>query len=308
MPPFNLPALPLQKLLIPLVGVLVAAGMGFGLMTQKQQLERVQQQLHISRQEGAQLESRNQELDQQIATLQADRKALEERLSSVRTQLASSTTDLERLRVSLDETTKQYEQTSQDRSQFQAQVTSLTGERDQFKQQAEQLGERNAELERGISRLRERLVLLDRDYRQVTEKLERIETTPPPSLDIVGMIGPPPTPTYAPTGKHPASAMSGAVELPPIVVRKNQAGVSIPIRGRLLEVSESHNFVVVDQGSEDGVYVGLIFDIIRGGDTIGRIVVVRVRPQLSACDIIRAKTPGPLQVGDIAVQSGDVSR
>lgn len=80
--------------------------------------------------------------------------------------------------------------------------------------------------------------------------------------------------------------------------------MSMPVRGRLVEVNEPHRFVVVDKGSMDGVRLGMTLDILRGGSTVGRATVVRVRPQLSACDVVRARTPGPLQVGDVAVQSG----
>jgi len=92
------------------------------------------------------------------------------------------------------------------------------------------------------------------------------------------------------------------VELPPIVVRKDQAGMSMPVRGRIVELNEPHQFIVVDKGSMDGVHVGMVLDIVRGATTIGQATVVRVRPKLSACDIVRTKTPGPLQIGDAAVQ------
>lgn len=94
------------------------------------------------------------------------------------------------------------------------------------------------------------------------------------------------------------------MELPPIIVRKGQAGMSSAVRGRLVEVNEPHQFIVVDKGSADGVQMGMMFDIVRGaGTVIGRAAVVRVRPQLSACDIVRKQTTEPLQVGDVAVQS-----
>jgi len=37
---------------------------------------------------------------------------------------------------------------------------------------------------------------------------------------------------------------------------------------------------------------------------VGRATVIRVRPQLSACDIIRSSTTGQVQVGDLTVQNG----
>ena len=104
--------------------------------------------------------------------------------------------------------------------------------------------------------------------------------------------------------KSSTSAIPGTVELPPIIVQKDLPARSIPVRGRLVEVNADHNFVIVDKGSLDGVRVGMTFDILRGNGSIGRVTAVRVRPQLTACDIVRANTPGPVQIGDLAVQSG----
>ena len=155
---------------------------------------------------------------------------------------------------------------------------------------------------RSVSRLRERLTLLDRDYHQLTEKVAQLQTNPPSGISVASAAGP--TTMVASDGlASPPMAMPEAtVELPPIIVRKDQAGMSMPVRGRLVEVNEPHNFVVVDKGSQDGVRVGMVFDILRGSSSVGRATVVRVRPQLSACDIVRQRTPGPLQAGDVVVQ------
>jgi len=74
------------------------------------------------------------------------------------------------------------------------------------------------------------------------------------------------------------------------------------VQGRVVEVNEAHQFVVVDQGSQDGILVGMTLDIVRGTARVGRVRVVRVRPQMSACDIIRSDTAGVLQVGDAVAQ------
>jgi hypothetical protein len=75
-----------------------------------------------------------------------------------------------------------------------------------------------------------------------------------------------------------------------------------PVRGKVLESNDQHHFIVIDQGSMDGVREGMVFDLLRGGAPVGRTMAVRVRPKLAACDIIRANTTGTVQVGDIAVQ------
>ena len=62
--------------------------------------------------------------------------------------------------------------------------------------------------------------------------------------------------------------------------------------------------MLLDKGSEDGVRPGMRFDVLRAMQPVGQVTVVRVRPQLAACDIAPAATSSLLQVGDLAVQSG----
>ena len=288
------------KLVIPL---LVVAGVALGATWLYRQLQQTKEQLRLSQQDNVQLKGESEALTQQLNDLQAERKNLEDRISSLRSQLSSATTDLERSRVSLKELQDRYEQLSKERDQLQSQMTSVTTERDTTRQQLAHLEQDNADLERAVTHLRERLTLLDRDYRQLADKLAEIQAAPNSSLSVVSTIGPTAGMSRPSTEGSPPSAIPGTVELPPIVVRKDQAMMSMTIRGRLMEVNETHNFAIVDKGSEDGVRIGMVFDILRGMGPVGRATVVRLRPHLSACDIVRAKTTSPLQIGDLAVQS-----
>ena len=311
----------LQKLIMPLfiIAIVVIGGMSMVLQTQKGQLEQLHHQLQQSQEDTAQEKSKNVELNQQLSGLQTQRKGLEDHLTSLRTQLTSSTTDVEHARTELSELQDRYQQLDGDRAKLQDQVVMLTRDRDQSARDAQRFEQNNSELARSLARMRERLAMVERDYRQAMDKLSQVETVPIPGLDQGVPHGSIPTPSAAlpvtdsPSasngagGKALASSVStvpGAVELPPIIVRSNQAGMSITVRARVLEVNDPHNFVVLDKGSEDGVRVGMTFDLLRGAGMVGKVTVVRVRPQLSACDVIRTKTPGPLQIGDVAVQSG----
>ena len=295
-----------------LVPLLIAAVGGAGilimlLMGKAQQVNQLTEQVRQGEGKIAQLESLNQTLTQQIDSLEGDLKDRDERVTSLRTQLSSLTADLERSQTSLEEVKERAERLGEERSQLQVQVASLTSQRDEAKERLQRFENENSELERAVVRLRERLSLLDRDYRQLADKLAEVEARPNSSLSVVSSIGPSSNGSFASGSreKPPSpSSIPGTVELPPIIVRKDQAGISLPVRARVLEVNESHNFVVVDKGSMDGVRVGMVFDILRGSGSVGRAAVVRVRPQLSACDVLRSNTPGPLQAGDVAVQTG----
>ena len=44
----------------------------------------------------------------------------------------------------------------------------------------------------------------------------------------------------------------------------------------VLESNDEHHFIVIDQGSMDGVRVGMVFDLLRGETPVGRAAAVRV--------------------------------
>ena len=296
------------KPLLPIAMGVAGIGLAAVIVSQQQQMKRLEGQLQLSHQQVKQMESQNETLTQQVSTLETDRQGLDAHVKALRNELASAATDLDRSRVSLEELQDRFEELKEARTTLEAQVSSVTRERDEARSRTQALAQEKSEMERSVLRLRERLALLDRDYRALTEQLAKAQASPNQGVSAVSAIGPMNHTAFA-TGEPLTPALSpGTVELPPIVVRKDQAGMSIPVRGRIVEVNEPHRFIVVDKGSMDGVHVGMTFDIVRGASTIGRATAVRVRPQLCACDILRAKTPGPLQAGDQAVQSGPGAR
>ena len=93
-----------------------------------------------------------------------------------------------------------------------------------------------------------------------------------------------------------------AVELPGIVVHSSpSSGVSqaqmSAVGGKILAINTESSFVVIDLGTSAGVKVGDEFDVYRGEKSIGSIVVIQARENISACDIKRTSTA--LKVGDI---------
>jgi hypothetical protein len=92
--------------------------------------------------------------------------------------------------------------------------------------------------------------------------------------------------------------------LPPIVVRRNRMAADTLIRARVVEANATHRFIVIDQGADQGVHTGMTFELSRGGETIGQAMAVRVRPRLSACDVISGDAAEAVRVGDLAVQRG----
>ena len=292
------------KPMVPIAMAVAGIGLAVVIVSQQQQMKQLEGQFQLSRQQVQQLEAETRQLEAQTQELSQEVEDRDARLKTLRNELASVATDRDRSRVSLEELQARVEELKEARSTMETQVSSVTRERDEARQRAQALEQEKSETVRSVLRLRERLALLDRDYRELTTQLARAQATPNPGVSAVSATGPMHQAAFA-SGQPATTALSpGTVELPPIVVRKDQAGMSIPVRGRIVEVNEPHRFIVVDKGSVDGVRVGMAFDIVRGGSTVGRATVVRVRPQLCACDILRARTPGPLQAGDQALQSG----
>lgn len=292
------------KVLVPVLLGAVAVGVGGMMyMGQVQQTRRVQQQLVMTQQQVNTLQQQNQDLGQQLETMRSDRQALDERVASLRSQLATAASTIEKTQASVKAVQEEHEKVVAERDQLQQVVKDAASQRDILNKKVTRLEFEKADTEKSLAQSREQMTLLDRDYRRMAQQVAELEARPLPGVD--------PLVTIAPMGAQLSaeralpSAISGAVELPPIIVRKNQAATRAPgVRGRLMEVHPDHNFVVMDKGSEDGVRLGMTFDIVRSGNVVGRATVVRVRPQLSACDVFRSGASEVPQVGDAVVQSG----
>ena len=79
---------------------------------------------------------------------------------------------------------------------------------------------------------------------------------------------------------------------------------SASLKGRLVKVNEQERFVILDKGSTDGVRLGMQFDLLRGTIRLGRATAVRLRPNLTACDLSTLESAADVQVGDVAIAQG----
>lgn len=275
------------------------------------QLSRLKSQLVEKQQTVVSLTAHNDELQQQLAALETQRKELEGRLTELRNQLSAATGEMGRLRVNVDELQTRYKALEEDNANLQAQVSRLTKEREEARNTIRRVEEEKKDLERSAGRLRERLTFLDRDYQQLAAKVATLErerigqpgwTEPAASVSTPAAATPfsPESPASDEEPRAPGAAQT--VELPPIVVRKDRAGTGLPVRAQVVEINDAHQFVVVDKGANDGVQVGMIFDVLRAGARVAQAVAVRVRPQLAACDLVTSHSPEFPRVGDVAIQ------
>ncbi len=285
------------------------------------QIGTLKQRLTGKEQELATMLAQNESLKQELADLETEQKSLEGRLNDLRGQLTTSTAERERIRASMDELQTRFKALQDENGRFQAQIDRLNKERDEVSAQLQQVQKDKAALEQAATRLRNRFAFLDRDYRQLESAFTDLKQAKQSASAVqpTARYEPPAPITRQPLGQAPivqsgqggetpppADAAGGgtrpSIELAPIVVRRAQAEVMRSLQGRVVEVNEIHQFVVIDKGSEDGVQIGATFDVLRGGAMVGQIVVIRVQPRLGAAEIVPARTTGIPQVGDRVIK------
>ena len=92
------------------------------------------------------------------------------------------------------------------------------------------------------------------------------------------------------------------VELQPIVVHAQPSGAprssaAVLVEGKVLAVNRENNFVVIDVGEEQGIQVGDIYQVFRGGEAVATVEAIQLRKNIAACDI--REQINPIGIGDI---------
>ncbi len=314
------------------IGLLILGGVA---VTPWFQLAELRQQVAAKQKMIASLTAKNEQFQEQLTAVDTERKAMESRLSGVRNELNTATDELSKLR----DIQLRFDVLKEEKTRLESQVGQLKQERDDTQQRLTRLKDENDDLEHAAVRLRNRLTLLDRDYQHLSTRLSEMEqhqsmnqassegmgsmspiTLPsagtganvpsgigeptPQQLPLEPQSAAPPVITTAMATPSPDSMNLQTIELPPIVVRKNQAVAGALVQAKLVEVNQPQRFVVINQGLDDGVQVGMTFDIMRGSRAIGQAVAVRVRPRISACDLIVTESTTTPQIGDLVIQRG----
>ena len=294
------PQVSVGRLPILLFGLVIVAVLGGFALTSTMQVSGLRQQLEQKERALRELQAQHQTLQEQLGVVEQEREDFEQRLEGLRGQLASSTRELQQLQTTLAELQTHSELLNADNARLEKQVAQLHDDRDNAAARMRQLEQEKDTFEQAATRLRERLAMTDHDYQLLSQKLVALQQ--PQGLaqaaaPAASELAPAADSSGAITLPDPSSE-SQAVQLPPIVVRKGQA--QSPIRARVVEVNEPHRFVILDKGESHGVRRGMAFDLLRAGETIGRAVATRVRPQLTACEVQASRSLSFPQPGDTA--------
>ena len=276
-------------------------------LEQGQHARRLEQQLASAQAQVGRLQEQQLALTQQLSTVQADRRALDERVSSLSVQLSSAISELQHANERLATTQELARALSQAQEERETQLARVTSERDAAQREADDLKQGQADLTRSVAHLHQRLALLDRDYRELSAQVAAAKAEPPVSSGFAVAAVPAPAmdsiPPAPPSDVRAASRPGQAgIELPVVRVETAPAAPSGALQGHLVSVNEPHRFVIIDQGGEDGVREGMVFDILQQGAPVGRAIAARVHQKLTACNLPNDGRTTPLLIGDLAVQ------
>ena len=293
------------------------------------QVHALKQQIGEREQRLAMVTAQNDTFKQQLMELDGERTQLEAKLNELRAQVAATAGERDRVKAETEELQSRIRTMEEDASRLQGQLQQAGKERDDLTVQVAKLQSEKASIEQSAGRLRNRLAFLDRDYQQISTQFSQLKrtqslqpltdpaaprpdgglTAPGSSETPVLTLNTPPSlsgNSGALSSMDSATTMLGgdrpSIELAPIVVRRSQAEVLRSLRAQVVEVNDVHRFVVLNKGSSDGVQMGMTFDLLRGGSIIGQVVVIRLQPQLAACEIVGEGTALP-EVGDLAIKS-----
>ncbi len=308
------------RIILPLFLGVIVGGLGVAvfLFEQKGEVDLLRQQILMKDQQITELMDREQALAQKVSELEGVRAQLRTEVTTMRDELTAAKTELARAQEDLTQAQDRYNRLLANQERLDSEMTYLKAERDAAESSATEAEMSHQELKENVTLLRNRLAMLDREYRKLSDEKQQNSQVARPNVLVVGdsrdskfnsaysTVADSQKQTFTPdwSTKQPTAQQQLAVHMPQIMVPREQDLQKELVKGQLVSVNPAERFVVLDKGLEDGVSVGMHFDVIRGNTAVGKLRVVRVRDSLSACDIVTADAAQILITGDVAVQTG----
>ena len=271
---------PLRLLVIVmLLAVTGAAGLLLGM--QQARVQTMDATLRALQDQLRQAQHEAESLKVQLTQQDADRRSLADQLSAARHQAEQAQQAI---------TTLQQQQ-----ADAAAQSTTLQGEKEALAVQLAGAIKERDEARRQMNALRAEKDTLESRQRVMEQRYAPLTRgSQPPQA-----------------GRASVTGGAGVIELPPIVVHHAAPLQTLPppaadVPARIVEVNERYRFVVINQGSAEGIEPGMVFDVVRNDQSIGQAVVRQVREHLTACDATSsAEAALPFRIGDTAVLQRD---
>ena len=277
-----------SRLMIIVVILAVLGGAGFVGWQQQTQIQGLQQTARGLRGRVSQAQTDAEALQAQLTQADADRHSLTERLDAARQETAQAQDALRAVQAQLVDWSSRYSAAQQEKEALVAQLAATAKEQDGAKQQMTQLQAQKARLEGERAELQQRLSALTEEIVQLKQQV----AAAPPSR-----------------ASGAAVMRNGAIQLPSIVVRPGgvagadtaESADTAQQPARVVEMNAQYRFLVIDQGSADGVFSGMVFDVVHDGATVGSVTAKQVREHLTACDLDASSASSSFRIGDLAM-------
>ncbi len=91
----------------------------------------------------------------------------------------------------------------------------------------------------------------------------------------------------------------GAPEVNPVKLGKIVVQKSSGRAARVEHIDKLYGFIVINAGAKDGLRANSVVNIVRGNKLIGKAVVQKVRPDISAATVMSEWTRDEIKVGDM---------
>lgn len=251
------------------------------------------------------LELQLQDIDEKLKLAELNNGQLQKEKGALELDIGSLNGDRDDLKAQLEYNKKLMDRLAQDlvierNDKFQIQDTlkAVRNENKLLRRQLSSLNNRKVEVER-------KLTALEKEKIELEDKLGNTDALLKDHLLQIGNLKRRLEKTQGAGGVSEAVAEGGAtkeeaVELPPIVVRPQQSEDNegpLPLVGKVLSVNKENNFVIVNLGEDSGVKIGDTFQIYRKDMVVANVEAIKVRQDITACDI--KKEIEPIKVGDI---------
>lgn len=232
----------------------------------------------------------NKELIGRLNGILAEKKSFEDKVGAMQRDLERISSEREKIKRNYELADKERKE-SLDRlksyAQLQKDLELLKSENTTLMEQLEAFKKHKSILESDLGELKR----VNKSLKQQIEEAKQILKDKKSRLS-----------SYAKTSGSEDDATAWSVDLPPIIVSPKASAtteLSSSIKGKIIEVNAEYEFVVINLGKYSGVKEGMIFEVRRGSNCIGKVEVIQLREYIAACDVVQADSP--FKTGDIVV-------
>ena len=261
------------KTLVPLLSVLTALAMGvaaFAIVLQMQEREKRQaRELELQRAmtENQTLTGKLQDLQQAKARVEDDLSHTRKELTQSQDDLAKTVQDKETLAKSVEDREKEIARLAKDLEQSQSDAKRITTQLSEIQSAHDLMKQQLADAEKAKGDLESKVMELSK---RPTVELDKVLVT------------------------NEEEAPGGGMAVP---VSTAATGSSLA-EGQVVVVNREYDFIVMNLGKHHGLSVGQEFQVVRGGEILGKVKVEKIYDELSAAAILPDSKKENIREGD----------